>query len=688
MPGCVLAGALAAILLYYREKTFAGKPLSLRAGLALLRGVSVAVLCFLLLGPILKMVDSEVRKPLAVILQDASQSAGAALGEEGRKSVNRQLADLSSAMAGDFEVVTLAFGSSVRTGPAETYEDKESDIEEAIRYTREVFDPQRLGAVILMTDGVYNRGGHPLYAPGAVQAPVYTVGLGNPEPVRDLAIKRLFHNKIAYKGDRFTVQLDLSAYNVAGERSELQISEITSGGTRVIEKQPVVIGDSPYFETREIVLEASQPGVRRFRFQLNALNGERNTGNNTRDMFIEVLDARQKILLVADAPHPDIGALQRSLAKGSNYQVDVRLTNEKGKPVQGYDLVIFHQVPSVRQNTTPLIQEWRQARVPAWFILGKHTDLQAFGAAQDLVRISGDGRNMNEVTAQTVPAFSLFTLSVELVRRLPQFPPLQAPFGTYQTSATARLLAQQRIGAVSTDFPLWVMGEEQGLKTGVLTGEGIWKWRLFDYLQHENHDLVDELVRKTVQYLALREDKRRFRVIPSKALFTENEVVVLDGELYNASYEKINTPDVQVVIRNEEGREFPYSMNKSRDGYHVRAGLFPPGNYTFTAAAKFNMENLTAEGRFTISPLDQELADIQADHDLLKLLAAESGGEMFTGPDGLTQAGARIMDNPRIKPVLHSAVRTRPLIDWRWLFAGLLALLGLEWFLRRYSGAY
>src|SRR5687768_18069533 len=40
-----------------------------------------------------------------------------------------------------------------------------------------------------------------------------------------------------------------------------------------------------------------------------------------RDFFIEVIDSRQQVLLIANAPHPDIAVLKNLLESNPNYQV-------------------------------------------------------------------------------------------------------------------------------------------------------------------------------------------------------------------------------------------------------------------------------------------------------------------------------------------------------------------------------
>lgn len=675
------------MLLYYRSTAFAEKPLPWRLGMAALRGAAVTVLCLLLLSPIIRTRETEVKKPVLLVLQDASESAGFGMDEKARASLTESLDGLRAALEDDFEVRLMAFGNSVKEGPDARMAEKETDIEQAMRYAREAFDPARMSGVVLVSDGLYNKGSNPLYSTQVTQAPVFSVPLGNPAPVRDLAIKRLFHNKIAYRGDRFSVQLDILARNAAAERSELSIYDMTSGTPRLLEKRPVSIGQDPFFQTQEIILSADAPGIRRFRFTLTPISGEQVKGNNTREMYIEVLDARQKVLLLADAPHPDLSAIRQSLDALVNYKVDLHFLGENTGPLKAYDLVILHQIPSRRNKAGAVLQELRQSRVPVWFIAGGSSDIPALSAAQGLLEIRGDGGNMNESQALPVAGFQVFTLDEDARSGITRFPPLLAPFGDYRTGSAARPMLRQRIGAVQTDYPLWLFGEDDQRRLAILAGEGIWKWRLFDYLQHRDHAIIDEYIGKTVNYLATREDKRRLRVLPVKPIFAENEPVRFDGELYNENYERITEPDIRVVIKDAENREYVFLMNRTETMYTLNAGLLPPGNYAYRATASHNGKELVFDGRFSVQPVDQELADLQADHDLLRLLAERSGGASVS-KDSLTSLPDLIRGRLQAKPVMYSSVESRPLINWKWLFALLILFLGAEWFLRRYAGSY
>lgn len=682
--GCVAIGLLVSGILYFRSSVFQDRSPWIRIGLGFLRALAITLIAILLLSPMIKREETELRKPVIVIAQDASSSIADSATGAGLINVLEQLeADLVK----DYDVQSFSFGQSVRPEFDPSFSDQETDLDAMVAYVHDVFGQENLGGIILATDGLYNTGANPRYNRQIGVTPVFSIALGDPTPVRDIGIKRVFHNEVAYQGDQFQVQIDLQGRNCQGERTELIISEIREGKAIVLDRQPVSLDQDPFFVTKEILLDAGRAGVHQYRFALQSLSKEKNTDNNSRDIYIEILDARQKVLIIADAPHPDLTALRQSLSADKNYQVNVQFGRDPISGLREYDLIILHQIPSVRFTYADLLQEVKRSRIPLWFILGSQSDLRTLPAWQGLLNIRGDGRSMNDVQAIVNKDFSVFTLESVVQSQLPQFPPLIAPFGDYVGSQNGRSLLFQRIGAVSTEYPLWVLGEENGVKTAVLAGEGIWKWRLFDFLQHDQHEIIDELVRKTVQFLSLKEDKRRFRVKTARQIFAENEPILFDGELYNDNYELVNEPDAEVLLKDDAGKEYPYTMNKVGKLYALEAGLFPPGQYSYRAKTTLSRTELTYEGRFSVREVNVEQVETRADHDLLQALASESGGQLVR-LDQVDELSALIRNDQRIKPVLYSSFETKPVIHLRWLFAILLVMLAIEWMVRRYLGKY
>jgi len=684
---CVALGAAYALILYFRDRRFQEQSKWLNPILGIVRGVLVTIVAILLLSPLLKSILVRTQKPIIVIAQDVSESTKAAFSEAAFETYQTQLFDLTTELSQMYDVKTYSFGSQVKEGIDSVYADKASNISEMLNYTYDLYSNQNLGAVILATDGIYNQGNNPIYSNSKLQATIYTIALGDTIPKKDLILKRVFHNKIAYLGDQFAVQIDIAAQNCAGKTSSLNISKIENGKARVLQTLPVVINQDNFFTTREIYLEADRPGLQRYRIALTGISEEASTENNVKEFFIDVLDARQKILILANAPHPDIAALKQTLSNNKNYEVTTAYSNNFKDKVSDYDFVVLHQLPSKTQAISEIKAALIAQNIPHFFILGTQSNLSAFNQSQSLLTIRGDGRNTDDVQVIVQPDFSLFTLEDVILQNVRQFPPLQAPFGDYQANPEANVLLRQRIGRIDTPRPLLLLGESNGVKIGVLAGEGIWKWRLFDYLQHDNHDIFNALIGKTMQYVALKEDKRRFRVSPNQNITDENENVSFGAEVYNASYERINTPDVNLVITDESNRNYTFLFDKTETAYRLDAGILPVGNYTFKGTTVLNGETLIAEGQFSVQPIQLEQYETTANHGLLRILSETSNG-MLLYPEQMGNLAQQLQAAGKVKPVVYQTTQTRPIIELKWIFFLLLLLLTLEWFLRRYFGAY
>lgn len=682
-----MAGLAYALGLYYRDRTFIEQRPHLHKILGVIRFLAATLLALLLLQPLLKSLLTQTKKPVVILAQDQSESLAQAFKEPQLKDYRSAWESLRQRLSEKYEVQEFAFGNQVRPGVDFEMKDKTSNLSDIFQFAADNFGNQNLGAIVLATDGIYNEGTHPLYTgKNRLSAPVYSIALGDTNVRKDLVLKRVFHNKIAYLGDKFSVQLDLAARNCTGASTTLTVAEMNGNTARTMQQIPLSIDRSDFFSTREIILEATEPGVRRYRISCSGLPGEASEANNSREFFVDVLDARQKLLLLANAPHPDISALKQSLERNKNYQVTTALINNLKVNPSDFDFVVLHNLPSLRNDASAVLNSLESKKIPRMFIVGNQTNLARFNQVQSLLTIQGDQRNTNEVQGVFNPNFSLFTLDEELRNNLPAFNPVTSPFGEYQTRGNAQVLLWQRIGKVETKYPLLLFGEADGVKTAILAAEGLWRWRLFDYLQHQNHNVFESLIGRKFQYAALKADKRRFRVVQSKNIFNENEPVILDAELYNESYELVNEPDVSLTLTNSEGKEFNFTFNKAGKAYSLNAGVFPPGEYRFKGAASFSGQSLDSEGRFSVQPLQLEIYETTANHGLLRNLAQEFGGGVYY-PAQLEALGQSLLDLD-IKPVIYSTVKTQSVINLKWIFFLLMLLLSLEWFLRRYYGAY
>jgi hypothetical protein len=237
---------------------------------------------------------------------------------------------------------------------------------------------------------------------------------------------------------------------------------------------------------------------------------------------------------------------------------------------------------------------------------------------------------------------------------------------------------------VETENPVLLFTESNGLKNSVFIGDGLWRWKMRDFAEHKNSNLFNELISKCVQYLSVKSDKSFFRITSPK-IVNENEVIELGAEVYNKTYELITEPDVTLMLTNTEKKQFNYTFSKTSNAYKLNLGFLPAGEYVYEAKVKTANELFVKKGSILVKEVIAERLNTVANHQMLYQLSYRTGGKLFYASE-LKKLADEISKNQLIKPITYSSNSTTSLIDLKWLFYLILALLSLEWFFRkRYS---
>ena len=646
-----------------------------------LRLLTIAILAFLLLDPVVSSQFRKIEKPTILVALDKSSSLTFSHDSLELNKHEQQLNELTQRLGESYDVKTYSFGSQVIEGFSDQYDQKETDFSALLREMEERHFNRNIGAFIMVSDGIYNKGANPLYSKHNFNFPLFTIAVGDTSKKKDVILKKASHNDIAYLGNQFPVNIDISAY---GSKGEVVTTTIYQNGKKLASKNTAILSNSES-TTAKFLLEATKIGMQSFRIEVSSVPNESNTTNNSASIFIEVLDSRQKILILANSPHPDIGAMKSSLLAFDNYQVDNELAQQFTGNIDGYDLVILHQLPSKKQPVA-LINKIVESNVSCLYILGHQTNISGFNLHNTGLKITGNIRKLNEARAVYEKDFSLFTLPSAFIENISKLPPLHSPFGEYSMSNDHTNFLNQRIGLVESGNPLITFTKIENKKIGVICGDGIWRWKTWSYQETQRHDNFNEFIGKIVQYLSVKEDKSRFRV-SSKNIFYENEAIVIDAELYNDSYELINDAEIGITIVDEQGKEFPYVFNRTTSAYTLNVGTLPVGQYSYQAFVKGGDQTLSKKGSFNVTPILIESINTIANHELLFKLSQKYNGDLFHMSE-LEALEKMIAENEEIRPVSYTEDKPLELIHLKWVFFLLITLLAAEWYMRKRNGAF
>jgi len=678
----VLVGIAYATLLYYNDKSNDFSRLTIRV-LALLRAISVTLITFLLLSPLLKSSTRYTEKPIVLLALD--NSASIIQGKDSlyyKNDFSTSYTKLADRLSKKFDVHTFLFGDKISNGLSSSFDDKQTNMAQLFSEIKDRYSNRNLAALVMAGDGIYNQGEDPLYAAEDVSYSIYSVALGDTTQQKDIVLSRINYNRIAFLGNDFPVEITVTSYKCAGLQSQVTVSS----GNQELKSDKISVNNQRFTKTISFRLTASKPGVQRYRIAVSPVSGEISTANNYQEIYVEVLDSRQKILLLQAAPHPDIAALKQTIEKNKNYTVDNFVLSDFNGSLASYSLVILHQIPSVNDVGFQVTSQLKTIPVPVLYILGAQSNISVYNSLMTGLVIPQTTNAFNEATAIVNPDFSLFALGAEVEHVLPDFPPLNVPFGQYKPGTAAQELLYQKIGTVNTRIPLFIFNQGVDRKSATITGEGIWRWRLANYAKMGNQQAFDELFSRIIQYLAVKEDKSQFRVILNKS-FAENESVEIDAELYNDSYQLVNDPEVNIVITDQNKKNYPYVFTRTSNAYFLNAGSMPPGDYSYKATTSFGGKSFQKSGLFTVVKLNVEAMNTVANHVLLNNLAVRHKGKMVY-PDQLDDIEKLLASRDDLKTVAYTQKRYADLVSFFPALLLIVLLLSAEWFIRKRNGSY
>ena len=613
-----------------------------------------------------------LEKPVIIIAQDNSKSIR--IAEPKGFDHNKYEADLNglrTRLEKDYEVKVYSFGDKIGNDFDFGYTAKQTDFSQLFNTIKTDFADKNVGAVILASDGIVNKGTIPT-DDNDNKSPIYTIALGDTIPKKDLIVADTKYNTMVYLGNQHQLVVNVIGKQAEGENSQLSV--VTNDGQRYT--VAVNINQPDFFKSYTFNLNTLKKGLQKIDISLKSINNEISIQNNKQTVFVEVIDEKENLLIYANAPHPDISALKQAIESKKSYMVTIKYSGEKVDDVSKYDLIILHDVPSNTSNPSFFKQINNK---PQFFILGAAINLGAFNANQNLVNASETG-GLNDVSPQINSNFTGFTISDRLKNDVAEWPILLSPCSNLSLNGGAALIINK-----ANNQPLLAFSTNGQFKTAVLAGEGIWRWRLNDFRRHNSFLLFDELINKTIRYLTANQTHHKFWATPAQTKFAENERIMLEAGLFNDALEPVNEPDVRLELKSSKNKKYSFLFSRSNKQYQLDAGFLPIGQYGFRASTEYGGKSYQAIGQFVIEDNVAEYVQTTANHQLLYNLSVQSGGKMIFPPQ-INSLPALLKNSEFVKTIVHEERVFEGLINLKFIFFLLLALITAEWFLRKRNG--
>ena len=702
-----------------------------RSIMAALRTSALGVIVLCLLQPTLVLRSVVPQRNFVGILVDDSHSM--TLTDENGRPRSAFIADqltaegeLMKALTERFAVRTFAFSSTARRVDNPTalgFEGTRTDLANALDRVREDLSSVPLSGIIVVSDGADNGGrvmAESLVPLQAASIPVFTVGLGEEALSPDVQLDRVQAPRSVLLGSAVVVDVVVSHRGFAGQPVALEVED----DGRILTRQDVPLGRNGEPVVARVRLIADRVGPRRLIFRIPVAEGERVTGNNQRELLMDVQDTRQKILYFEGEPRFEVKFMRRAIEDDENIQlvvlqrtapdkflrldVDGATELQEGFPKTREELFRYQglilgsvEAGFFTHDQLLMIHDFVSQRGGGLLVLGGRHALAEGGyigtpVADAIPVVLGetmsDPTRPLEVKVSPTPAAALHPAtqiassgeaSADLWETLPPLTTVN-PIQEVKPGATALLVGRPTGGTVSTPDQVVLAWQRFGRgRSFALPIQDSWLWQMhadvpLDDQSHERfwQQLLRGLVDGVSDPVVVTLDREQVEL---------GEPVRVTARVRDSTYIELNDAAGSILVTAPDGteRELPLEWSVEDDGMY--AASFVPdqeGNWHLGVEASRGGSVIgTDDGWLRVGPGDDEYFDAARRTALLERIAEQTGGRSYTEatvdelPEDLQYAGTGV-----------TTVEERDLWDMPVLFLILIGLIGSEWALRRRRG--
>ncbi|NDV14980.1 VWA domain-containing protein [Muricauda sp. TY007] len=666
----LLAVAAALTLVYFQYFYKNPRKGSLKIILAALRFVTLFCGLLLLINPKFVSKDYFVEKANLILLVDNSTSMeGASSEEEISQAINQIKED--DAINERFTIHQYGFGNTVSATDSMRFNQGNTDISNALATLNDVFVNGN-NAIVLFSDGNQTLGRDYEYISLNENTTVNPVVVGDTTQYEDVSIGLINVNKFAFLRNSFPIETSI---RYQGSRPISSTVTISINGGRV-HQEKVNLDGTKNSQTLNTLIEAQSVGIKTIKIEVEALENERNTANNSKETAIEVIDEKTNVAIVSDMLHPDIGALKKSIESNEQRSVTLLKPNASQSELEDMGLLILYQP---NRNFRSVYEFLKNSGTNYFTITGSKTDWNFLNRVQNSYTISGS-RQAEDILPVLNNAFGLFGLGNFVVDG---FPPVKGTLADIQLNKDSEILMFQQLQGINLEKPLVAILTESSTKEAVLFGEDIWRWRAQVYRNEQSFDTFDEFIGNLMVYLGSNKQRNRLE-LDYELVFDNASMAKIRASYFDESYQFDTNANISISIKGKENdfsREAPMLLQGAF--YEVDLSDLEAGAYEFTVTVLD--ENLSRSGTFRILDFNPEKQLISANYKKMERLASKNRGQVYY-LNKLEELQDSLVTSQRFLPVQKSRDNVVSLIDFRILLGLIILSLAAEWFIRKYNG--
>ncbi|MBO6535844.1 MAG: hypothetical protein JJ966_06435 [Balneolaceae bacterium] len=670
-----------ALYSYHKQKSL---PVGSRWLLGTLRAITLTIIALLIFNPVFFKSELVEREPKLLVLFDNSESLAIEKGDyRGIQSINELLTELAFETRTEASIDFFSFGNDTRpvlSPDSLRFSESQTNFTEAITQIEELQDDYNVA--IIISDGIITIGRNPLIQAAGLGIPVFTIATGDTSAVRDVTINNILTNNTGYTESNHIVEVEVSQNGFSGSETVLTIFD---GQKNAVTSEELSFSASEEVQTIQLELPLKEEGLQAFQVQIEALDEEWSTENNTRTFSIDVLDSKTRVLHIASEIHPDVKAIRSLLLSDPSYELSTltwlggnSFVETESPNVDDLDLIVLHGM--VQGDWLPN-QEELITQTPTLYI--------------ELPRTRRNSVERLPIRLLNNQGAQIFELNIIPNANNEDHPILEVSEVNYD--ALAPILTSLRATVNGVDITSLLNTQFQNMVTPntvlAIADRGnsrrahiaAWGWhRLFQSTNETERLFAEELFLNTITWASNNPDERLLTITPSKSVFNSSESVIINASLVNESGESESDAAIEFHLIDESGNDRVFNMTNNGAGrYSIQFESLSNGLYSFSATARKGSRTLDEQtGEFLVEDSSSELINTVRNDPFLNSLALESEGSFFIYNqiqnfwETLRDKGTLTSTEELVEAYIH------PIRSIFW-FVLVILLLGAEWLLRK-----
>ena len=685
---------LAAFSFFIYKYTIPKVTSRLRTLLIIIRSLIFGLILFLIFEPALSFIKKEKVESGTYIYIDNSNSIAAKDSSERIARTASLIDDLNS--SGGINAKFFTFGKKIDS----LYPGKKEKINFSAQQTNfsNIVDHikknnARINSVVILSDGIITEGIDPTYQAEKLQVPIFTIGIGDSTQKKDVEIYNVLYNQFIYAGKQ--TQIDVALKNNGFENKNTRVSFFEEK-TLIESKDATLSGTG--LDKISFNYKPANGGEKKLRVVVSPLEGEASTANNSRTFYLDVLDTKLKVCLIAGTPSADVSAISKSISTDRNIQLKklIQISQNKFwndvKPtvIDSADLIFIVDFPT-SNSSQALIDKISSAitiNKPFFFLLSGNVALAKLKEFEKALPFSFT-KPVNEFLQvqpdlNTESFSSYFSTGNNQKNIWDNLPPVSQFATELSSKPGSNVLVKSKVKNIPIGNPLIIsrsLGKQRVFS--ILAGD-IWKWQL--QTAERNPEFFDNFVNDIIKWLSTSSQQKQFKVTTDKKIYSPSEEVEFTAEMYDQTFSPVDTANITLKILSGS-KTFDLTFSPSGNGLYSSSFLpVEPGDYSFEGTAEFNGMKLNSEkGRFSVGEVQIERLDTRMRTDFLRLLANSSGGSYYNIEDiaGLKNILRRMNLNSSKEKINKSEYQ---LWSNEWVLIFIILLFATEWFIRKRAG--